>query len=225
MPQAAAMNARRLIESIRPVANYATLLAISFLLSITWLLWRGDDREALRAVVANATGALFSGSGIAGPLDQHAKLANSASASERKSQGGQGMDAAGWGVGKGVDDPANQQRQEAIAVVAQISAQATEAPDATTRARALDQLGELATPEALQALDLAVTSDEDPRNRVRAINALQRLAAQSAAAPQAVSILQRAMNDPNSYVAARASAAYQQLTTATEDPQPGNPDG
>ncbi|MBL8265394.1 hypothetical protein [Steroidobacter sp.] len=79
------------------------------------------------------------------------------------------------------------------------------------RAEAIDQL-HVATPETLQALQIAVTSDSTVRNRVRAVNSLRALAEQEGAQQTVLSILHLAMSDANTSVASRATEVYRELT-------------
>lgn len=93
-----------------------------------------------------------------------------------------------------------------------LSEQAIGASEPQERASAIDGLSAAATPEALQALQIAATSDAVVRNRIRAVNSLRVLAARSGADDTALGILRLAMSDSNPSVASRATAAYREIT-------------
>lgn len=112
------------------------------------------------------------------------------------------------------------EREEQRTRLSQIGQQAMRAAEPQERAEAIDQL-HAATPETLQALQIAVTSDTAVRNRVRAVNSLRALAEQDGAQQQVLSILHLAMADANASVASRATEVYRELTQQPEpEPEP-----
>lgn len=90
--------------------------------------------------------------------------------------------------------------------------QAIRASEPQERASAIDGLSAATTPEALQALQIAATSDATVRNRIRAVNSLRVLAGRGETKDEILTILQRIMSDSNPSVASRAAAAYREIT-------------
>lgn len=107
------------------------------------------------------------------------------------------------------------QHQERMRL-SQAGLQATRAEEPQQRAEAIDQLN-VATPEALQALQTVVTTDSAVRNRIRAVNSLRTLAQRDGAQDAVISILHLAMVDDNASVVSRANEVYRELT---QEPAP-----
>lgn len=106
-------------------------------------------------------------------------------------------------------DSEDELHRQQLERLSEVSAQATTASDPQQRAVAIDMLG-VATPEAMQALRIAATADVEPRNRIRAINMLSRVAGESDR-QTALQILELARQDADPRVAARATAAHESL--------------
>lgn len=102
-------------------------------------------------------------------------------------------------------------RQQERVRLSEVSQQATGAEAPQERATAIDQLS-AATPEALQALQIVVTSDSATRNRIRALNSLRALAEQDGAKDAVLSIVHLAKADANVSVASRANEVFRELT-------------
>lgn len=122
-----------------------------------------------------------------------------------------------------VTNPAEQLDYVALAaqseaeVAAQASRDAMSSADVSIRASAINSLGDTATPEALLALELAATRDDNARNRVRAIVALSRLAAQLEDRSPVIAILERAAADENMAVSSRAASVLRELAAPGDE--------
>lgn len=107
---------------------------------------------------------------------------------------------------------------QAVALSSEMSIEATSAVTAEERAAALDSLGEVSTPEVVQALRTALVTDADPENRIRAIDAMTRVGLRSRDAAEAVIVVQAATQDVDPAVAEHSRKMLLFLTEPQEEP-------